>query len=65
MEMMKTPKSIFITIVLLLEETNTTNEKAQRILGCYPKVQWKESIDLQIEEMHEKQKEKMKMNKIM
>lgn len=50
-------------IVLLLEETGATNEKAEEILGFNPKFHWKESVDLQIEEMSKKQKGKMKMNK--
>jgi nucleoside-diphosphate-sugar epimerase len=50
-------------IVLLLEETKATNEKAEKILGFNPKIHWKESVDLQLEEMDKKQKGKMKMNK--
>lgn len=51
-------------IVLLLEETKATNEKAEKIVGFNPKIHWKESIDLQLEEMINNQKGKMKMNKI-
>ena len=50
-------------VVLLLEETNATNKKAERILNYMPKVHWKESIDIQISEMNIKQNSKMKMNK--
>jgi len=51
-------------IVLLLEETKATKEKAKKILGFNPKIYWKESIVLQVEEMIEKQTRKMKINKI-
>ena len=51
-------------IVLLLEETKASNDKARKILGFNPKVHWKESVDLQIEEMRKVQKGNMKMNKI-
>jgi len=50
-------------IVLLLEETNATNKKAEKILGFKPTVHWKESIDIQIAEMKIKQTRNMKMNK--
>jgi len=50
-------------IVLLLEETNATNEKAKRILNFNPKTHWKESIDIQIAEMNTKNNGNMKMNK--
>lgn len=50
-------------IVLLLEETKATNEKSEKILGFNPKNHWKESIDLQIDEMQRNHKGKMKMNK--
>ncbi len=50
-------------IVLLLEETNATNEKAEQILNYKPKIHWKESIDIQIAEMKIKQTTNMKMNK--
>ena len=50
-------------IVLLLEETNATNQKAKRILNYQAKIHWKESIDIQIAEMKRKQTSSMKMNK--
>lgn len=50
-------------IVLLLEETNATNEKAENLLKYYPNIHWKDSIDRQIHEMGEKQMKNMKMNK--
>ena len=56
--------SFLFVIILLLEETKATNEKAENILGFNPKIHWKESIDLQIEEMKRDQKGKMKMNKV-
>lgn len=50
-------------IVLLLEETNATNEKAVKLLGFNPEIHWKESIGIQLEEMSNNRKGKMKMNK--
>ena len=50
-------------IVLLLEETNANNQNAKNILGYNPQIHWKESIDIQIEEMGQK-KVKMRMNKL-
>lgn len=51
-------------VVLLLEETNAKNEKGKNILRYNPQIHWKESIDIQIEEMERNQKGKMKMNKV-
>jgi len=50
-------------IVLLLEETNATNEQAEKILNYKPKIHWKESIDIQIAEMKTNNNGNMKMNK--
>lgn len=50
-------------VVLLLEETNSNNLMAKRILNYTPQIDWKESIDEQIMEMNYKQKRNMKMNK--
>jgi len=50
-------------IVLLLEETHSTNKKAEELLNYKPNVHWKESIDIQIAEMFSKKKGKMRMNK--
>ena len=50
-------------IVLLLEETNATNKKAEKALGFSPTVHWQESVDMQIAEMEIKQTHNMKMNK--
>lgn len=50
-------------IILLLEETHATNEKAEKILNFKPQIHWKQSIDLQLKEMKNKPYEKMKMNK--
>jgi nucleoside-diphosphate-sugar epimerase len=50
-------------IVLLLEETDANNSLAKEILNYYPQVHWKESIDIQINEMNTIQKSNMKMNK--
>ena len=50
------------SVVLLLEETNSTNKKAKDILGYMPKIDWKDSLDIQIEEMKIRQIKNMKMN---
>jgi len=50
-------------IVLLLEESNVNNSKAGQILGYRPTVHWKDSIDIQLDEMNKKQTKAMKMNK--
>lgn len=50
-------------IVLLLEETNPDQTKARELLGYQPQVHWKQSIDIQIEEMKTRQTSNMKMNK--
>lgn len=50
-------------VVLLLEETNASNNKAKEILGYEPVVDWRESIDIQIEEMKVRQTTNMRMNK--
>ncbi|WP_428738787.1 NAD-dependent epimerase/dehydratase family protein [Sulfurimonas sp.] len=50
-------------IVLLLEETNANNDQAREILGYEPVVDWRDSIDMQIEEMQRKQTTNMRMNK--
>jgi nucleoside-diphosphate-sugar epimerase len=50
-------------IVLLLEETDANNDHAKEILGYRPVVDWRDSIDMQIEEMEVKQTTNMRMNK--
>ena len=50
-------------IVLLLEETHCTNDKAKQLLNYAPKEDWKDSIDIQIKEMKVKQIKNMKLNK--
>jgi nucleoside-diphosphate-sugar epimerase len=50
-------------VVLLLEETNSNNDKAKELLGYKPVVDWRESIDIQIAEMKVKQTTNMRMNK--
>jgi nucleoside-diphosphate-sugar epimerase len=40
------------SIVHLLENTNTDNEKAQLLLGYEPQVAWQEAVRKQIEEIH-------------
>jgi len=51
------------SVVLLLEETHATNEKAKEVLGYEPKVSWKESVDIQVAQMNSEQKKPMRMNK--
>jgi len=51
------------SIVLLLEETYATNDKAKEILGYEPEIDWKQSVDVQIEQMQREQKKAMRMNK--
>lgn len=51
------------SVVLLLEETHANNDKAEALLGYKPKVGWKESIAMQIEEMNTRQHTPMRMNK--
>ena len=51
------------SIVLLLEETHASNERAEKLLGFTPQIHWKESVDLQLEEMKNNSHGKMKMNK--
>ena len=51
-------------IVLLLEETNVSNQSANKVLGYEPTIHWKESIDIQISEMNTRQTSNMKMNKV-
>lgn len=50
-------------VVLLLEETNSNNDKAKELLDYTPVVDWRESIDIQIAEMSVRQTENMRMNK--
>lgn len=50
-------------VVLLLEETNSNNDKAKKLLGYKPEVDWRESIDIQIAEMGIRQTKNMRMNK--
>ncbi len=51
------------SIVLLLEETNANNDKAEKLLGYRPRVDWRESIEIQIAQMKSEQKTNMRMNK--
>jgi len=50
-------------IVLLLEETHVSNDRAKNLLDFNPVVDWRKSIDIQIEQMQIVQKDKMRMNK--
>ena len=56
-------EDIFLLVSTFYKETNATNWEAERILNYNPKINWKESIDMQIAEMKIKQYSKMKMNK--
>ncbi len=51
------------SIIHLLEETNVNNDKVTRVLGYHPKYNWKDTVRLQMDEMHEHQKSPMKMTK--
>jgi len=48
---------------LQLEETHADNDKAKKLLGYAPVVNWRESIDIQIAEMKIRQRDNMRMNK--
>lgn len=51
------------SIVHLLEETYTDNERAREMLGYGPEIHWKEAIHSQIDEMQRNQFKNMKMYK--
>ncbi len=51
------------SIVYLLEDTKSTNAKAEEILGYMPEHTWQDGIDRQIKEMSIRQKEMMGMAK--
>lgn len=51
------------SIVHLLEETDTDNERAREVLGYSPEIHWKEAVHSQIEEMQRNQFKNMKMYK--
>ena len=51
------------SIVLLLEETHATNDRAKSVLGYEAEIDWRESVDVQIAQMQEEQKTNMRMNK--
>jgi nucleoside-diphosphate-sugar epimerase len=51
------------SIIHLLEETGATKQRAASMLGYEPKVNWKEAIRLQMDEMTERQKSPMNMCK--
>lgn len=51
------------SIILLLEETHTNNDKISQTLGYQPQYHWKESIKSQMTEMSARQKSPMKMAK--
>lgn len=49
------------SIVHLLQETGVDNARAERMLGYRPKHHWKETVDLQLAEMAERQTKPMSM----
>lgn len=51
------------SIVLLLEETYANNNYAKEVLGYEAQIDWKDSIDIQVSQMLQEQKENMRMNK--
>lgn len=51
------------SIIHLLEETSVTNEKASRMLGYHPQIDWKDSVRLQITELEARSGPPMKMTK--
>lgn len=61
--LLPTEPLIVRSIVHLLEDTNTNNEKAKEMLGYRPESEWKKAIDEQIEEMNKAQKKRMSMHK--
>ena len=52
------------SIIHLMEETNTNNQKASSLLGYEPNYHWREAIDLQMAEMALNQMRPMKMAKV-
>lgn len=51
------------SIVHLLKNTNTDNQKAAKLLGYSPKTHWKDAVSRQIREIEKRQKTAMKMAK--
>lgn len=51
------------SVVLLLEETNSNNDLAKKLLGFQPIVDWKVSVDIQIVEMKIRKEGWMPLNK--
>jgi len=49
------------SVVHLLEETHATNDRARALLGYQPRYDWRESIDMQIAEMTDRQQKPMAM----
>ena len=49
------------SIIHLLEEVNANNEKAERLLGYYPKHTWQDAIRSQLREMEVNQLKPMSM----
>jgi len=51
------------SIIHLLEETHTNNDKARELLGYEPKYDWRDTVRLQLNEMNERQIHPMRMAK--
>lgn len=51
------------SIVHLLKNTNTDNQKAEKLLGYTPQISWKDAVRRQINEIHKHQIKPMKMAK--
>lgn len=51
------------SIVHLLKNTNTDNQKAERLLGYTPQIPWRDAVRSQINEIHKRQFKPMKMAK--
>jgi len=51
------------SIIHLLREVNADNSRAMDILGYAPKYDWRESVEIQLAEMNERQRQPMSMAK--
>ena len=51
------------SIVHLLEDTHTNNDKARELLGYEPMIEWQAALGEQINEIHTRQHKAMKMHK--
>jgi len=51
------------SIVHLLKNTNTDNQKAERLLGYSSQIDWRDAVRSQINEIHKRPFKPMKMAK--